>query len=162
MDKLIMDIKYNGLDDMCRVINNALRGRRKTTDTSVSCESIINGLGQLPNDTTVDVVYYERDPYNDSHPEDFFRGTPEEVARCLESKFLTPSRDSSHLYCDGRYRVFSGRSGEKHYIHVQYGYTSAGLSEADSFRLEPFKEIHLSYPMPAGCRRRQFVPLLFE
>ncbi len=153
-------VMIDDMADMPRVIKNAFRGRRKTTDTSVSCESLIKGLGQLPDDTTVNVVYYERIP-GDIYKKDFFLGTPAEASLCLEGKFLlTPSHDSNNLYCDGRYQIFSGRSTEKHYIDVQYGYTSAGLSETDSFRLEPLREAHLSYKMSAGCR--QFTPLCLQ
>lgn len=120
---------------MFRDIANRVAGRRKSKDESLNLREATELLGRLNGSIKGNIKYIEG-----------FTGfavgdvAPREMVDFVEKKFST----GSERYSEIQHQVYSGRSGDKHYLKMSLGYIDARFG-AEEVRSRPYRRASIDF-----------------
>jgi hypothetical protein len=114
---------------MLRYIANRFAGRRKSTDKSLSVSEATKLLGRLNGSTKGNISYaVGLTAFSLSGV------APRDMVNFVEDKFST----SKNYYSDIGHQVYSGESGNKHYLELAHGEIK-GIFGATKVKGRPYR-----------------------
>jgi hypothetical protein len=120
---------------MFRDIANRVAGRRKSKDESLNLREATELLGGLNSSIKGNISYHEG--FTEFAVGDV---APREMVDFVERKFSTDPEE----YLEIQHQVYSGRSGDKHYLKMSLGYIDARFG-AEEVRSKPYKKASIDF-----------------